>query len=157
MKLSEQQQSVVEQHLAMAHDIAARIGKGDDEYVSIAELALCEAVATLPPGLRSIKSWLARVIINDCKEYRRAADQQTVALPVAFDKPAPAAPPDAHVNVLATIAQLPAERRAEVHAMIVDGLRVSEGAALFGVHRTCLYERVRRACRSLKGRLILAA
>ncbi len=157
MKLDSVQQSVVEQHLAMAHDIAARIGKGDDEYVSIAELALCEAVATLPAGVRSVKSWLARCVMNACRVYRRAADQQTVALPTGFDHAAPTAPPDAQVDVLATIAQLPADRRQEVHAMIVDGLGASEGAALFGVHRTCLYERVRRACKTLRGRLVLAA
>ena len=86
-----------------------------------------------------VSTWLHRIVVNACLDrIRRDKLRPTVSLP-EFDIPAMASREDRYaavelsMSIGAALAQLPAEQRAVVVALDVEGLSIAETAQRLGV------------------------
>jgi len=97
-------------------------------------------------GDAAVTTWLHRVVVNACLDrLRSAAVRRTVTLPEDDDRPLPpvaaeAADPvlasersDQRRVVLAALGQLPADQRAAVVLVDMEGLPVAEAAAVLDI------------------------
>jgi RNA polymerase sigma-70 factor (ECF subfamily) len=97
-------------------------------------------------GDAAVTTWLHRVVVNACLDrLRAAAVRRTATLPEDDDRPLP--PPDADTAdpalaaerseqrrvVLSALRQLPADQRAAVVLVDMEGMPVAEAAAVLGV------------------------
>ncbi|WP_273491468.1 sigma-70 family RNA polymerase sigma factor [Gordonia otitidis] len=103
-----------------------------------------------------VSTWLHRIVVNACLDrIRRDKLRPTVSLP-EFDIPAMASREDRYaavelsMSIGAALAQLPAEQRAVVVALDVEGLSIAETAQRLGVAEGTVKSR------SSRGRLRLA-
>ena len=108
-------------------------------------------------GDAAVTTWLHRVVVNACLDRHRAASvRRTAALPDDHDAPLPAAGAEAvdpalaaeraeqRRLVLAALAQLPADQRAALVLVDMEGMPVAEAAAVLEVPLGTLKSRCSR-------------
>lgn len=101
----------------------------------------------------SEKTWLCRIAINVCKNYRRSAwfrKTQPLDLPEELPAPEPRAADDTLVR---EIAALPEKYRAVVLLYYYQELKTHEIADILGIAESTVSVRLRRARERLKSKL----
>ncbi len=97
-------------------------------------------------GDSAVTTWLHRIVVNACLDrVRRRSARPTV--PLTLTDPAPTAPVDSDtaLDVRAALALLPAEQRAALVLVDVQGYSVSEAAAILEVPEGTVKSRCARA------------
>jgi RNA polymerase sigma-70 factor (ECF subfamily) len=85
-------------------------------------------------GDSAVTTWLHRIVVNACLDrIRRRQARPTVPLPEQDTSPAPTPDRDTVLDVRAALAQLPAEQRAALVLVDLEGYPVAEAAAMLGV------------------------
>jgi RNA polymerase sigma-70 factor (ECF subfamily) len=86
-------------------------------------------------GDAAVTTWLHRIVVNACLDRaRRQQSRRTVPLPEAGSQPAtPAVDRDTALDVRAALARLPADQRAALVLVDIQGYPVAEAAQILGV------------------------
>ncbi len=111
-------------------------------------------------GDAQVTTWLHRIVVNACLDrMRRRKTRPTVPLPEDEDRAAelaldpgddPAETSERRTDVLAALAQLPAEQRAALVLIDMEGYSVDDAAALLG----CAPGTVKSRCSRGRARLV---
>jgi RNA polymerase sigma-70 factor, ECF subfamily len=110
-------------------------------------------------GDAAVTSWLHRIVVNACIDrVRRAASRPTVALPDDPDRvarfaspmPDPADRVAARIDVEAALATLPADQRAALVLVDMEGMPVAEVAELLG----CAVGTIKSRCARARAKLV---
>jgi RNA polymerase sigma-70 factor, ECF subfamily len=96
-------------------------------------------------GDSAVTTWLHRIVVNACLDrIRRRQARPTVPLPETDITPAPAVDRDTAMVVRDALAQLPAEQRAALVLVDVQGYPVAEAAEILGVPEGTIKSRCAR-------------
>ncbi|MBR5960836.1 MAG: sigma-70 family RNA polymerase sigma factor [Clostridia bacterium] len=103
-------------------------------------------------GGASEKTWLTRIVINTCKDFRRSAwfrfNRQAVS---TESLPLSVPPPDeAHMDLMAAIMKLPVKHREAILLKYQQGLNNQEIAELLHLTPMAVSKRIRQAYDRLK-------
>jgi len=97
-------------------------------------------------GDAAVTTWLHRIVVNACLDrIRRRSARPTVPLTLTEPAPVPAVDSDTALDVRAALAQLPADQRAALVLVEVQGYAVAEAAAILGVPEGTVKSRCARA------------
>ena len=130
--------TLVARHRDRLWAVALRTTGDPDEAADALQDALLSAyrAAGQYRGDARVTTWLHRIVVNACLDrLRRRAARPTVPLPPQ-DPAAPRDDPDERVTALtvtAALARLPAESRAAVVLVDLEGFSVAEAAEVLGV------------------------
>ncbi|MEV6931522.1 RNA polymerase sigma factor SigM [Dactylosporangium sp. NPDC051485] len=96
-------------------------------------------------GDSAVTTWLHRIVVNACLDRaRRRQARPTVPLPETDITPAPATDRDTAMDVQQALQQIPAEQRAALVLVDVQGYAVAEAAAMLGVAEGTIKSRCAR-------------
>jgi RNA polymerase sigma-70 factor (ECF subfamily) len=96
-------------------------------------------------GESAVTTWLHRIVVNACLDrMRRRQARPTVPLPETDVTPAPAVDRDTAMVVRDALAQLPAEQRAALVLVDVQGYPVAEAAKILDVAEGTIKSRCAR-------------
>jgi RNA polymerase sigma-70 factor (ECF subfamily) len=96
-------------------------------------------------GESAVTTWLHRIVVNACLDrVRRRQARPTVPLPETDVTPAPATDRDTAMDVRQALQQLPAEQRAALVLVDVQGYAVAEAAVILGVAEGTIKSRCAR-------------
>jgi RNA polymerase sigma-70 factor (ECF subfamily) len=96
-------------------------------------------------GDSAVTTWLHRIVVNSCLDRaRRRQARPTVPLPETDVTPAPAPDRDTAMDVRQALQQLPAEQRAALVLVDVQGYAVAEAAVILGVAEGTIKSRCAR-------------
>jgi RNA polymerase sigma-70 factor (ECF subfamily) len=96
-------------------------------------------------GDSAVTTWLHRIVVNACLDrMRRRQSRPTVPLPETDVTPAPASDRDTAIVVREALATLPAEQRAALVLVDVQGYAVAEAAEILGVAEGTIKSRCAR-------------
>lgn len=96
-------------------------------------------------GDSAVTTWLHRIVVNACLDRaRRRQARPTVPLPETDVTAAPATDRDAAMDVRQALRQLPAEQRAALVLVDVQGYPVAEAAVMLGVAEGTIKSRCAR-------------
>ncbi|TML22330.1 MAG: RNA polymerase sigma factor SigM, partial [Actinobacteria bacterium] len=85
-------------------------------------------------GESAVTTWLHRIVVNACLDrIRRRAARPTVPLVETTPVPVPAVDSDTVLDVRAALQRLPADQRAALVLVEVQGYSVAEAAAILGI------------------------
>ena len=105
-------------------------------------------------GDSAVTTWLHRIVVNACLDrMRRRQSRPTVPLPETDVTPAPASDRDTAIVVREALATLPAEQRAALVLVDVQGYAVAEAAQILGVAEGTIKSRCARGRARLAGLL----
>jgi RNA polymerase sigma-70 factor (ECF subfamily) len=97
-------------------------------------------------GESAVTTWLHRIVVNACLDrVRRRAVRPTVPLTLTDPAPVPAVDSDTVLDVRAALSRLPADQRAALVLVEVQGYPVAEAAAILGVPEGTVKSRCARA------------
>jgi RNA polymerase sigma-70 factor (ECF subfamily) len=97
-------------------------------------------------GESAVTTWLHRIVVNACLDrIRRRAVRPTVPLAQTDPAPVPAVDSDTALDVRAALGRLPADQRAALVLVEVQGYSVAETAAILGVPEGTVKSRCARA------------
>jgi RNA polymerase sigma-70 factor (ECF subfamily) len=84
-------------------------------------------------GDSAVTTWLHRIVVNACLDrVRRRQARPTVELP-AVDLPGPAVDSDMSIDVHAALQRLPADQRAAIVLVDMEGFSVTDASEVLGV------------------------
>ena len=141
MALDATRQSICARSLTLARSIAERFSRDDDEFESVAVLALCESVANPRCPETPTAKYLSRCIINRLKDHLRN-ERRRREVPLTFTLPAPQPRQEAPLDVCRTLSQVSPTQRHAIKLSVLEGLSGPEGAALCGCSRGAFQQRV---------------
>jgi RNA polymerase sigma-70 factor, ECF subfamily len=96
-------------------------------------------------GDSAVTTWLHRIVVNACLDrIRRRQSRPTVPLPETDVTPAPASDRDTALVVREALATLPAEQRAALVLVDIQGYAVAEAAQILGVAEGTIKSRCAR-------------
>jgi RNA polymerase sigma-70 factor, ECF subfamily len=96
-------------------------------------------------GDSAVTTWLHRIVVNACLDrMRRRQSRPTVPLPETDVTPAPANDRDTALVVRDALATLPAEQRAALVLVDIQGYAVAEAAEILGVPEGTIKSRCAR-------------
>jgi len=96
-------------------------------------------------GDSAVTTWLHRIVVNACLDrIRRRQSRPTVPLPETDVTPAPSTDRDTALVVREALATLPAEQRAALVLVDVQGYAVAEAAEILGVAEGTIKSRCAR-------------
>ncbi len=96
-------------------------------------------------GDSAVTTWLHRIVVNACLDrMRRRQSRPTVPLPETDVTPAPATDRDTALVVRDALATLPAEQRAALVLVDIQGYPVAEAAEILGVAEGTIKSRCAR-------------
>jgi RNA polymerase sigma-70 factor, ECF subfamily len=96
-------------------------------------------------GDAAVTTWLHRIVVNACLDrIRRRQARPTVPLPEVDITPAPAVDRETAIVVREALAQLPAEQRAALVLVDVQGYAVADAAEILGVAEGTIKSRCAR-------------
>jgi RNA polymerase sigma-70 factor (ECF subfamily) len=96
-------------------------------------------------GDSAVTTWLHRIVVNACLDrIRRRQARPTVPLPETDITPAPATDRDTVLDVRQALQQIPAEQRAALVLVDVQGYAVAEAAVMLGVAEGTIKSRCAR-------------
>jgi RNA polymerase sigma-70 factor, ECF subfamily len=105
-------------------------------------------------GDSAVTTWLHRIVVNACLDrLRRRQSRPTVPLPETDVTPAPASDRDTALVVREALATLPAEQRAALVLVDIQGYAVAEAAEILGVAEGTIKSRCARGRARLAGLL----
>ena len=150
---------IMRRHKAHVHRLAARMIGDEDEALDLVQetfVSAHQALRRYDPE-RPMRAWLARIVINKCRDWRRRrAVRRLISfiLPIehAVDTPDKAALADVvasdrqeMVHVTNAIAMLPVNLRETLVLRTIDGLTQAETAEVLGVSEKTVETRLYRA------------
>ena len=116
-------------------------------------LRAARSPASVPEGAQPEEAWLVRVLVNVCRDGWRKRVTRTRLNGEAALRPLPSSDPErlliARHTVWAALRQLPPRRRAAIVMYELDGLQISEIAALLGVSAVTVRWHLSRGRREL--------
>ncbi|MER7003021.1 RNA polymerase sigma factor SigM [Dactylosporangium sp. NPDC000555] len=96
-------------------------------------------------GDSAVTTWLHRIVVNACLDrIRRRQARPTVPLPETDVTPAPATDRDTAMDVRQALRQIPADQRAALVLVDVQGYGVAEAAVILGVAEGTIKSRCAR-------------
>ncbi|GII22287.1 RNA polymerase sigma factor SigM [Planosporangium mesophilum] len=96
-------------------------------------------------GDSAVTTWLHRIVVNSCLDrLRRRQARPTVPLPEVDRTVAPSTDPDTALVVHAALAQLPADQRAALVLVDLQGYPVADAARVLGVAEGTIKSRCAR-------------
>ncbi|MET7400711.1 RNA polymerase sigma factor SigM [Dactylosporangium sp. NPDC005572] len=138
---------IVRRHRDRLWAVALRTTGDREEAADALQDALLSALraANNFRGDSAVTTWLHRIVVNACLDrIRRRQSRPTVPLPETDVTPAPAADRDTAMDVRNALQQLPAEQRAALVLVDVQGYAVSEAAVILGVAEGTIKSRCAR-------------
>jgi RNA polymerase sigma-70 factor (ECF subfamily) len=149
---------LVRRHADRLWAVAVRTLGDPDEAEDAVQEALISALRSAGSfrGEAQVSTWLHRIVVNACLDrHRRRAARPTTSLPeelpaeveLVHDRDV-----DLRLDVLAALAQLPADQRIAVVLVELEQLSVTEAAELLGVPPGTIKSRCSRG----RGRLALS-
>ena len=125
-------------------------GSDCDDDVQEALLRAWARIGTLKDG-RAFRSWLIRILVNECKDaLRRRAHRQHVSLDAVMDPIAK----DVNLELHAAIMALPLNLRLPLTLHYVEGYSVKEIGKILSLPETTVTWRLRAARNKLRTDLI---
>ena len=100
----------------------------------------------------SAKTWIMRIAVNTCRDYRRTRWFRRARNDVSLDTLPPAAEPVAEESreLFLDVMRLPERLRQAVLLYYYEELTVDEAARALGVSKATLSRRLKRACEMLR-------
>ena len=100
----------------------------------------------------SVKTWITRIAVNTCKDYRRTRWFRRAKSDVSLDTLPPAAEPVAQDSreLFLDVMRLPDRLRQAVLLYYYEDMTMEEAAELLGVSKATLSRRLKRACELLR-------
>ncbi|UWZ40834.1 RNA polymerase sigma factor SigM [Dactylosporangium roseum] len=138
---------VVRRHRDRLWAVALRTTGDREEAADALQDALMSAfrAANNFRGDSAVTTWLHRIVVNACLDrIRRRQARPTVPLPEVDVTPAPATDRDTAMDVRQALRELPAEQRAALVLVDVQGYPVSEAAGMLGVAEGTIKSRCAR-------------
>jgi RNA polymerase sigma-70 factor (ECF subfamily) len=138
---------IVRQHRDRLWAVALRTLGDREEAADALQDALLSAfrAASSFRGDSAVTTWLHRIVVNACLDrIRRRQARPTVPLPETDVTPAPTADRDTAMDVRQALRELPAEQRAALVLVDVQGYAVSEAAVILGVAEGTIKSRCAR-------------
>ncbi|GGM10040.1 RNA polymerase sigma factor SigM [Dactylosporangium sucinum] len=138
---------IVRRHRDRLWAVALRTTGDREEAADALQDALLSALraANNFRGDSAVTTWLHRIVVNACLDrMRRRQARPTVPLPETDVTPAPAADRDTAMDVRKALQELPAEQRAALVLVDVQGYAVAEAAVILGVAEGTIKSRCAR-------------
>lgn len=127
---------LVRRHRDRLWAIALRTLGDRDEAADALQDALLSAYRSAGRfrGDAAVTTWLHRIVVNACLDrVRRRQARPTVPLPEVAEPAAPPTDSDTVLDVRTALARLPAEQRAALVLVDIQGYGVAEAAEILGV------------------------
>ncbi|WP_238009617.1 RNA polymerase sigma factor SigM [Dactylosporangium sp. AC04546] len=138
---------IVRRHRDRLWAVALRTTGDREEAADALQDALLSALraANNFRGDSAVTTWLHRIVVNACLDrIRRRQSRPTVPLPETDVTPAPATDRDTAMDVRKALQELPAEQRAALVLVDVQGYAVAEAAVILGVAEGTIKSRCAR-------------
>ena len=127
---------LVRRHRDRLWAIALRTLGDRDEAADALQDALLSAYRSAARfrGDAAVTTWLHRIVVNACLDrVRRRQARPTVPLPEVTEPAGPPTDPDTVLDIRTALARLPAEQRAALVLVDIQGYGVAEAAEILGV------------------------